>query len=64
MQEEKSYREYAEFCRRLARTMSARDSRVLLGMADAWDARAEEAARQASKESKKDAGGQDHGATR
>jgi hypothetical protein len=62
MHDEKSYREYARFCRDLAGTMPTKDSRVLLEMADAWDARAQEASRQDSK--KKDGGGQDHGANR
>jgi hypothetical protein len=45
MQEEKTYRDYAAYCRQLARTMNPKDSQVLLKMAEAWDGRAQEAER-------------------
>jgi hypothetical protein len=43
MQDAKVYRQYATDCRRLAATMKAKDGRILLQMAEAWDVRAEEA---------------------
>ena len=61
MQELKNYREYADFCRQLARTMGKKDSKVLMDMAAAWDARAEQAVEQQAK--KKD-GRLDEEATR
>jgi hypothetical protein len=61
MQESKSYREYAAFCRQLARTMDKKDSKVLMDMAAAWDARAEQAVKQ---EAKTMDGGRDQGASR
>jgi hypothetical protein len=45
MQEENIYRQYAADCRRMAETMNAKDKAVLITMAAAWDARAQEAAR-------------------
>jgi hypothetical protein len=45
MQDEKTYRQYANDCRRIAATMSARDKAVLLEMARVWDERAKEAER-------------------
>ena len=51
MQEATSYRQYAADCRRLAKTMSAKDGEILLKMAAAWDSRAEEAERIQSKKS-------------
>jgi hypothetical protein len=49
MQEEKTYRQYAADCRRMAKTMSKQDGAILLKMAEAWDSRAEEAVRLESK---------------
>jgi hypothetical protein len=48
MQKAKTYREYAADCRRLAETMEKKDRPVLLRMAEAWDARADEAERAAT----------------
>jgi hypothetical protein len=45
MQEVRTYRQYAADCRRLAKTMSAKDGAILLKMAKAWDGRADEAER-------------------
>ena len=45
MQDAKTYRKYAEDCRRIAQTMNARDKAVMLEMAKVWDERAEEADR-------------------
>jgi hypothetical protein len=50
MQESKSYRQYAADCRRMARTMSAKDQATLMKMAEAWEARADEAERQERKQ--------------
>ena len=47
MQTAKTYREYAADCRRLAEKMEKKDRPVLLNMAEAWDARADEAERSA-----------------
>jgi hypothetical protein len=41
------YREYAEECKRLAKSMSAPDSKVLLEIADAWLVCARQAERKA-----------------
>jgi hypothetical protein len=49
MQKAKTYREYAADCRRLAETMEKKDRPVLLRMAEAWEARADEAERAATK---------------
>jgi len=49
MQKAKTYREYAADCRRLAETMEKKDRPILLNMAEAWDARADEAERSANK---------------
>ena len=58
MQEVKTYREYAEVCRRLARTMKPEDAPVLLKMAEAWDERAQAAESVAQRsEAKKDGDG-------
>jgi len=48
MQEAKTYRQYAEDCRRIAQTMNAKDKAVMLEMARVWDERAEEAERLAN----------------
>ena len=45
MQEANTYRQYAEDCRRIAQTMSAKDKAVMLEMAKVWDERADEAGR-------------------
>jgi hypothetical protein len=45
MQNAKTYKQYAEDCRRIAETMSAKDKAVLLEMAKVWDDRAEGAER-------------------
>jgi hypothetical protein len=48
MQDSKTYRQYANDCRRIAATMSAKDKAVLLEMAKVWDERANEAERVAN----------------
>jgi len=45
MQDSKTYRQYAEDCRRIAETMSAKDKATMLEMAKVWDERAAEAER-------------------
>ena len=45
MQDSKTYRQFANECRRMAATMSAKDKSVLLEMAKLWEERAEEADR-------------------
>jgi hypothetical protein len=45
MQESKTYRQYAEECRRIAQTMNAKDKAVLLEMAKLWEERGDEADR-------------------
>jgi hypothetical protein len=45
MQDANTYRQYAAECRRLAKTMSEKDGKVMLKMAEAWDGRADEAER-------------------
>jgi hypothetical protein len=45
MQDAKTYRQYANDCRRIAQTMSAKDKAVMLEMAKVWDERADEADR-------------------
>jgi hypothetical protein len=45
MQDAKTYRQYAADCRRMATTMNAKDGKILLTMAAAWDERAQEAER-------------------
>ena len=45
MQDSDTYRQYANDCRRIAQTMSAKDKAVMLEMAKVWDERAEEAGR-------------------
>ena len=47
MQDSKTYRQYAEDCRRIAQTMNAKDKAVMIEMAKLWDERAGEAERQA-----------------
>jgi hypothetical protein len=46
MQDSKTYRDYAEDCRRIAQTMNGKDRQALLEMAKAWELRAAEAERQ------------------
>jgi hypothetical protein len=41
------YRKYAEECKRLAQSMSPADRRIMLEIAQAWLARAQEAERNA-----------------
>ena len=45
MHDANTYRQYAAECRRLATTMSEKDGKVMLKMAEAWDGRADEAER-------------------
>jgi hypothetical protein len=45
MQKSKTYRQYAEDCRRIAQSMSAKDKAVMLEMAEVWDERADQADR-------------------
>jgi hypothetical protein len=45
MLEAKTYRQYAEDCRRIAQTMNAKDKAVMIEMAKLWDERADEAER-------------------
>jgi hypothetical protein len=46
MQEANTYRQYANDCRRIAETMSAKEKAIMLEMAKVWDERASEAERQ------------------
>jgi len=48
MQDSNTYRHYANDCRRIAETMSAKDKAIMLEMAKVWDERASEAERQAA----------------
>jgi hypothetical protein len=45
MQDAKIYRQYANDCRRIARTMSTKDQAIMLEMAKVWEERADEAER-------------------
>jgi hypothetical protein len=45
MKDASTYRQYAAECRRIAQTMSGEDRSILLQMAGAWDASAQEAGR-------------------
>jgi hypothetical protein len=45
MQDAKTYRQYADDCRRIAQTMSAKDKAIMLEMAKVWDERAADAER-------------------
>ena len=45
MQDSNTYRQYADDCRRIAETMSAKDKAIMLEMAKVWDERAEDAER-------------------
>jgi hypothetical protein len=45
MQDSRTYRQYANDCRRIAGTMSAKDKTIMLEMAKVWDERADEAQR-------------------
>jgi hypothetical protein len=45
MLEAKTYRQYAADCVRIAEKMNAKDRKVLLEIAQAWEMRAEEAER-------------------
>jgi hypothetical protein len=53
MQDSKTYRQYAEDCRRIAKTMSAKDKAIMLEMAKVWEERAEEAERAKKKHSER-----------
>jgi hypothetical protein len=53
MKEAQTYRQYAADCRRMAEAMSAKDKSTLIKMAEAWDVRADEAARQKKAQSSK-----------
>ena len=46
MQDSNTYRQYANDCRRIAETMSAKDKAIMLEMAKVWDERADEAERE------------------
>ena len=54
MLDSKVYRQFAADCRRLAKTMSAKDAETLLKMAEAWESRAQEADRVANKKNDED----------
>ena len=41
----KTYEQFAAECRRLAKTMSAKDAETLLAMAEAWESRRQDAER-------------------
>ena len=45
MQNSKTYRQYADDCRRIAATMNAKDKATMLEMAKVWEERAAEAER-------------------
>jgi hypothetical protein len=45
MQNSKTYRQYANDCRRIAETMTAKDKAIMLEMAKVWDDRANDAER-------------------
>src|SRR5258708_3933078 len=51
MHDANTYRHYAADCRRLAQTMSKKDGKIMLKMAEAWDSRADEAERVQRKKS-------------
>jgi hypothetical protein len=53
MDDAEKFRQYAAECRRLARTAAAKDKTVLLEIADAWVACAEETDRKAKKADKR-----------
>ena len=48
MLEAKKYRQYAKDCVRIAASMSGKDRQTLLDIADAWEARAVDAVKQAA----------------
>lgn len=50
MQDAKTYRQYANDCRRIAQTMNANDKAIMLEMAKVWEERAEEAERAEKKD--------------
>jgi len=50
MKDVKKFREYAEDCRRLAKSMKPEHKATLLEIADAWDQCANEAEREAGKD--------------
>jgi hypothetical protein len=45
MRDAKTYRTYADDCRRIAERMNGKDKAALLKMAEVWDKQAEEAER-------------------
>lgn len=49
MENPETYRQYAAECRRMAKTISAKDRSVLIKMAEAWESRAQEADRRETK---------------
>jgi hypothetical protein len=49
MQNSKTYRQYADDCRRIADTMNAKDKAIMLEMAKVWEERAAEAERAETK---------------
>ena len=54
MLESEKFRGYAQDCVRIAEKMNANDKQTLLKIAEAWEARAQEAERKESKEKKAD----------
>jgi hypothetical protein len=50
MQDSRTYRQYADECRRIAQTMNAKDKAIMLEMAKVWDERAAEAERAQKKQ--------------
>jgi hypothetical protein len=49
MQDAATYHRFAQECRRMARTASEKDKAVLIKIAEAWEAQAQEAERRADK---------------
>ena len=52
MRDAKTYRQYADDCRRIAQSMNAKDKAVMLEMARVWEERADEAERAEARKSK------------
>jgi hypothetical protein len=52
MRDTKTYRTYADDCRRIAEKMTGNDKAALLRMADLWDKQADKAERQSNKDGK------------
>jgi hypothetical protein len=59
MLDAKTYEQFAAECRRLAKTMSAKDAETLLAMAEAWESRRQEAERVEKQKNGKDGNGKD-----